>query len=79
VIRGLLPFHIVLLCLSSSLLPITNKPFLLVTITSSSIPGKGMKQSDDLMHNYTVAKARESITFSSPTEVKQIACTYHCG
>jgi hypothetical protein len=48
-------------------------------ITTSSIPGKGMKQSDDLMHNYTVAKARENVTFSSPTEVKLIACTYHCG
>ena len=48
-------------------------------ITTSSIPGKGMKQSDDLMRNYTVAKSRENVTFSSPTEVKLIACTYHCG
>jgi len=48
-------------------------------IVSSSIAGKGMKQSDDLYHNYTVAKSRESITFSSPTEIKQIACIYLCG
>jgi hypothetical protein len=48
-------------------------------ITTSSIRGKGMKQSDDLMHNYTVAKSRETVTFSSPTEVKLIACIYHCG
>jgi hypothetical protein len=48
-------------------------------ITTSSMPGKGMKQDDDLLHNYTVAKARENVTFSSPTEVKQIACSYHCG
>jgi hypothetical protein len=48
-------------------------------ITTSSIPGKGMKQNDDLMRNYTVAKSRENVTFSSPTEVKIIACTYHCG
>jgi hypothetical protein len=48
-------------------------------ITTSSIPGKGMKQADDLMRNYTVAKARESVTFASPTEVKQIACSYHAG
>jgi hypothetical protein len=48
-------------------------------ITTSSIPGKGMKQNDDLMRNYTVAKSRENVTFSSPTEVKMIACTYHCG
>ena len=48
-------------------------------ITTSSIVGKGMKQSDDLMHNYTVAKSRESVTFDSLTDVKLIACTYHCG
>ena len=48
-------------------------------ITTSSMSGKGMKQDDDLLHNYTVAKARENVTFSSPTEVKQIACSYHCG
>lgn len=48
-------------------------------IVSSSIPGKGMKQSDDIVRNKTVAKAREPVTFSSPTEVKQIACIYLCG
>ena len=48
-------------------------------ITTSSIPGKGMKQDDDLIRSYTVAKARESVTFTSPTEVKMVACTYHCG
>lgn len=48
-------------------------------IVTSSIPGKGMKQSDDLVRSCTVAKAREAVTFSSPTEVKQIACTYHAG
>jgi hypothetical protein len=48
-------------------------------IVSSSITGKGMKQDDDLIRSYTVAKARESVTFSSPTEVKMIACTYLCG
>jgi hypothetical protein len=48
-------------------------------ITTSSTPGKGMRQGDDTLRNYTVAKARESVTFSSPDEVKMIACTYHCG
>jgi hypothetical protein len=48
-------------------------------ISASSITGKGMKQSDDLVHQYTVAKARESVTFASPTEVKTIACIYLCG
>jgi hypothetical protein len=48
-------------------------------ISSSAIPGKGMKQADGLVRNITVAKARESVTFSSPSEVKQIACIYMCG
>jgi hypothetical protein len=48
-------------------------------IVTSSIPGKGMKQSDDIVRSYTVAKAREDVTFSSPTEVKQVACIYLCG
>jgi hypothetical protein len=48
-------------------------------IVTSSIPGKGMRQADDIIRSYTVAKARESVTFDSPTQVKMIACTYHCG
>ena len=52
-------------------------------ICSSSTPGKGMKQDDDLLHNYTVAKAREDVTWTEEeianNVVKMIACTYHCG
>lgn len=48
-------------------------------IVTSSTPGKGMRQEDDLLRNYTVAKARESVVFSSPTEIKQIACFYVAG
>lgn len=48
-------------------------------IVSSSIPGKGMKQDDDIIHSYTVAKARESVTFDYPEQVKMIACIYLCG
>ncbi len=48
-------------------------------IVTSSLPGKGMRQSDNIVRNYTVAKARESVTFSSQDEVKQIACIYLCG
>jgi hypothetical protein len=48
-------------------------------ITTSNIPGKGMKQQDSIVRSHTVAKAREAVTFSSPTEVKQIACIYMCG
>lgn len=48
-------------------------------IVASSMPGKGMRQSDDLVRSYTVAKVRENVKFSSPTEVKQVACIYLCG
>lgn len=48
-------------------------------IATSSVAGKGMRQADDIVRSYTVAKARESVTFSSPTEQKQIACIYLCG
>ena len=48
-------------------------------ICSSDTLGKGMKQADDLFHSYTVAKARENVTFSSASEVKQIACIYMGG
>lgn len=47
-------------------------------IVTSSMAGKGMKQGDDIIRSYTVAKARESATFSAG-EVKQIACIYLCG
>jgi len=48
-------------------------------IVTSHMAGKGMKQSDDIERSITVAKARESATFSSNTEVQQIACIYLCG
>lgn len=48
-------------------------------IVTSDMQGKGMKQDDDIVRNYTVAKSREAVTFSSPDEVKQIACIYLCG
>lgn len=48
-------------------------------IVTSSMPGKGMKQADDVVRSYTVARARESVTFSDPAEVRQIACIYLCG
>jgi len=47
-------------------------------ICTSSTSGKGMRQSDDLVHSYTVAKARETVTFTG-SEIKQIACIYLCG
>ena len=48
-------------------------------IVTSSAPGKGMKQPDDIIRSSTVAKAREAVTFSTPGEVQQIACIYLCG
>jgi len=48
-------------------------------IVTSDIAGKGMKQADDLVRNITVAKSRQNVTFSGPTEVKQIACIYVSG
>lgn len=49
-------------------------------ICSSNRRGKGMKQDDDLLHNYTVAKAREACVWSdSEDDIRTIACTYHCG
>ena len=60
-------------------------------IHSSELSGYGEKQDDDLLHNYTVAKAVMDCTFEldSPYDhcyeiengvrVAFIACTYHCG
>jgi hypothetical protein len=48
-------------------------------IVTSSIPGKGMKQTDDIVRSITVARSREAVTFSSTTDVQQIACIYLCG
>jgi len=63
-------------------------------ITSSIVPGIGRKQNDDILHNYTVAKATMSCNFelNSPkynsiefyyNNIKYIrafiGCSYHCG
>ena len=48
-------------------------------IVSSSTAGKGMKQSDDIIHSYTVARARQAVTFSSSSEVQLVACVYISG
>lgn len=47
-------------------------------IATSSVSGKGMKQADDILRSYTVARAREAVTFTG-SEIKQIACIYLCG
>lgn len=48
-------------------------------IVVSQMAGKGMKQNDDIVHSYTVARAREGCTFQNPTDVKTIACIYVSG
>lgn len=63
-------------------------------ITSSRIPGIGKRQSDEFMHNYTVAKATMSCNFDLNSEkydskiilfesneyiMAYIGVTYHCG
>lgn len=48
-------------------------------IVTSSMQGKGMRQTDGIVRNTTVAKSREAVAFSSQTEVKQISCIYLCG
>ena len=48
--------------------------------TASGSGGYGCKQSDDLLHNYTAAKACDSVDWSNEsTTYKLLACTYHCG
>jgi hypothetical protein len=60
-------------------------------ICSSNVLGYGEKQDDDILHNYSVAKAVMDCTFEldSPyyqcyelvngVRVALISCTYHCG
>jgi len=48
--------------------------------TASGSGGHGCKQNDDLLHNYTVAKACEDVDWATePSTKKLISCTYHCG
>jgi hypothetical protein len=55
-------------------------------ICSSVRTGHGEKQDDDILHNYTVAKATQPYNFTSASNDTDlgyksvlIACTYHCG
>jgi hypothetical protein len=63
-------------------------------ITTCEIPGYGMKQVDDLLHNYTVAKITQDCSFEldnpaydcvefqfngSTYRKAFVGCTYHCG
>lgn len=48
-------------------------------LVASSLFGKAMRQADNVNRSYTVARAREAVVFSSPDEVKTVACVYLCG
>lgn len=49
-------------------------------ICSSNMEGHGMKQNDDLLHNYTVAKALEGVDWKKEkSDVKLISCTLHAA
>lgn len=63
-------------------------------ITTCEIPGYGMKQDDDLLHNYTVAKITCDCDFDLGSTIYKceefthegvtyrrafVGCTYHCG
>ena len=58
-------------------------------IVSSDMPGYGMRQDDDILRSYTVAKCIENIDWDSITKTAELngvkykvylaACTYHCG
>jgi co-chaperonin GroES (HSP10) len=49
-------------------------------ICSSNTSGHGMKQDDDILHNYTVAKATEAVNWTSEGQnTKLISCTYHAA
>ena len=39
-----------------------------------------MKQDDDILHNYTVAKCTEDVDWddSSDIQYQLVGCTYHC-
>lgn len=48
-------------------------------ITTSSTAGIGMKQADDLVRGFTVAKCREHVSFADPSEEKIVAAIFLCG
>jgi len=49
-------------------------------LCTSNTEGHGMKQDDDLLHNYTVAKSLEIVDWSKEPDIKKlICCTYHAA
>jgi len=48
-------------------------------LTTSSITGLAMKQSDGIVKNYTIGKATQDYVFESNDDYKLIGCVYYCG
>mgnify|MGYP004259579387 CR=1 FL=1 len=48
-------------------------------LCTSSTPGYLMKQDDDLMHSYTVAKSMQDVTFDSEGKSTGVYGYIYCG
>jgi len=48
-------------------------------LVTSSTPGYLMKQSDDVIRNYTAAKSGQNVTFGSETNKDNVYCIMMCG
>jgi len=47
-------------------------------LCTSNSEGLAMKQDDDLLHNYTIAKATDNVDWSKePAKTKLVSCSYH--
>ncbi|ABC28310.1 hypothetical protein HCH_01450 [Hahella chejuensis KCTC 2396] len=49
-------------------------------IVTSSRPGVGMRQEDDVLRSYTIAEAREAVNWTEEgSDERLISCKYLCG
>ncbi|WP_431688956.1 hypothetical protein [Hahella sp. NBU794] len=49
-------------------------------IVTSSRPGVGMRQEDDVLRSYTIAEAREAVNWKEEgSDERLISCKYLCG
>ena len=48
-------------------------------LVTSSTPGYFMKQSDDIIRNYTAAKSGQNVTFGSETTKDNVYSIMMCG
>ena len=49
-------------------------------LCTSSVPGHAMKQDDDILRNYTIARATKAVNWDEEdSDKKLLPCTVHCG